>query len=213
MARDYYDILGVKRSASQDDIKKAYRKLALKYHPDKNPGDKEAEEKFKEASEAYEVLSDTEKRKRYDQFGHEAYTQAGRGGAPHADPFDIFSQVFGGGAAGGGSIFDTFFGGGQARTGPRAGADLRYDLEIPFEDAVFGADRTVDIPRTVNCETCGGSGCKPGTSAQRCSHCGGTGQVTMAQGFFSIRQTCPYCNGAGETCQTPCPDCRGQGQV
>ena len=217
MAKDYYEVLGVSRDASADEIKKAYRKVAVKYHPDKNPGDEEAEEKFKEASAAYEVLSDPEKRRRYDQFGHEAYTQQGgggrRGGGPSVDPFAIFSQEFGG--AGGGSIFDEFFGGagGQRRRTAAAGADLRYDLEIAFEDAVFGADKTIQIPRQVTCETCGGSGCQPGTQPTRCSHCGGTGQTTMAQGFFSIRQACPYCRGTGEQVESPCPDCKGGGRV
>lgn len=214
MAHDYYEVLGIDRAASESDIKKAYRKLALKYHPDKNPGDSAAEEKFKEASAAYEVLSNPDKRRQYDQYGHEAFTRAGRAGAPHVDPFDLFSQVFGGGG-GGGSIFDSFFGdrGGGGSRGPRPGSDLRYDMEIDFEDAVFGADTTIEIPRTVNCQTCGGSGAKPGTSSKRCSHCGGTGQVTMAQGFFSIRQGCPYCEGAGEVIDSPCSDCRGQGRV
>ena len=201
MAQDYYHILGVNRNASADEIKKAYRKLAVKYHPDKNPGDKESEEKFKEVSEAYEVLSQPEKRQRYDQLGHDAYTSAGRAGpgagGPHVDPFDIFSQVFGGAGGGGGSIFEEFFGGGarRSRTGAQPGADLRYDMEIDFEDAVFGADQTVQIPRAVTCETCSGTGCRPGTSMKTCSHCNGTGQISMAQGFFSVRQACPYCQG------------------
>lgn len=219
---DYYQILGLDRNASDEQIKKAYRKLAIKYHPDKNPGDEKAEENFKKVSEAYEVLSDPEKRRRYDQLGHEAYTSAGRGAGPggaggaHVDPFDIFSQVFGGGGAGG-SIFEEFFGGGGAgrrsRTGAQPGADLRYDMEIDFEDAVFGADQTVQIPRAVKCETCNGTGCRPGTSMKTCSHCQGTGQISMAQGFFSVRQACPYCQGAGRTVESPCPDCAGEGRV
>jgi len=227
MAKDYYQILGLDRNASTEDVKKAYRKLAIKYHPDKNPGDKEAEEKFKEISEAYEVLSQPEERRKYDQLGHDAYKSGagsgfgGRGGGgrggPGMDPFDIFSQVFGGG-----SIFDEFFGEGAggartstrgSRTAAQAGADLRYEMEVDFEDAVFGADKNVQIPRHVTCQTCGGSGCKPGTNMKSCSHCGGVGQISMAQGFFNIRQACPYCQGTGKIVETPCPDCGGEGRV
>jgi len=208
MAKDYYEILGIERSASADEIKKAYRKQALKYHPDRNPGDKEAEEKFKEVSAAYEVLSDENKRHQYDRFGHDAYT---RGHRPTAggDPFDIFSQVFGG------SIFDTFFGGGDPHTqaGPQAGADLRYDLQIGFEDAVFGLDRQIEIPRAETCDACRGSGCEPGTSGRACPQCHGAGQVSMAQGFFSVRQRCPSCRGAGKIIDAPCKQCRGEGRV
>lgn len=222
MAKDYYSILGVDKSASSEDIKKAYRKLAVKYHPDKNPGDKEAEDKFKELGMAYEVLSDPEKRRKYDQFGPEAFERGGmgRGGAGgygNVDPFDIFSQVFGG--AGGGSIFDSFFGGaaggggGRARTGPRGGADLMYEYEIDFEDAVFGADKKIEITRAAQCEECQGSGAKPGSKPTTCTQCGGTGQITMAQGFFSVRQSCPYCNGAGRIIGDPCSACGGEGRV
>lgn len=215
MAKDYYELLGVDRSADADKIKKAYRKLAVKYHPDKNPGNAEAEDKFKEVSAAYEVLSDPEKRARYDRFGHDAFTQAGRGGGggPHVDPFDIFSQVFGGGGGGGGGIFDSFFGGGGGRSGPQPGADLRYDMEIDFADSIFGADKKIQIPALVSCSTCGGSGCRKGTSTKTCSQCGGSGQVTMAQGFFSIRQACPACHGNGQRVESPCPTCSGQGRV
>ncbi|MDT8390288.1 MAG: molecular chaperone DnaJ [Lentisphaeria bacterium] len=212
MAKDYYELLGVDRSADADHIKKAYRKLAVKYHPDKNPGNPEAEEKFKEVSAAYEVLSDPEKRARYDRFGHDAFTQAGRGGGgPSVDPFDIFSQVFGGG--GGGGIFDSFFGGGGGRSGPQPGADLRYDMEIDFADSIFGADKKIQIPALVSCPLCGGSGCRKGTSTKTCGQCGGSGQVTMAQGFFSIRQACPACHGSGQRIESPCPACSGQGRV
>lgn len=211
MAKDYYDILGVSRSATQDEIKKAYRKLAVKYHPDKNPGDKEAEDKFKEVSEAYEVLGDEDKRKQYDQFGHDAFTnkQGAPGGGPAGDPFDIFSQVFGG------SMFDEFFGGGGGgrRTRQQRGSDLRYDMEVNFEDAVFGTDTTVQIPRAEACSGCGGSGAAPGTSTKTCPHCRGAGQVTMSQGFFSVRQACPYCRGQGETIESPCSTCGGEGRV
>ena len=222
MVKDYYSILGVEKSASSEDIKKAYRKLALKYHPDKNPGDKEAEEKFKELGMAYEVLSDPEKRRKYDQFGPEAFERGGmgRGGAGgfggNVDPFDIFSQVFGGGGGGGGGIFDSFFGGGgggRSRTGPRGGSDLMYEFEIDFEDAVFGADKKIEITRAAQCEDCKGSGAKPGSSPKTCSQCGGSGQITMAQGFFSVRQTCPYCNGAGQVISDPCKTCNGEGRV
>ena len=210
MARDYYEILGVQRGLSAEELKKAYRKLALTYHPDKNPGNKEAEEKFKEVSAAYEVLSDPEKRAQYDQFGHEAFTRrrGGGGGGGHVDPYDVFSQVFGGG------IFDSFFGG-NARNpnGPQGGADLRYDMQIDFEEAVFGTEKEIEIPRAQNCSRCLGNGCEPGTSKRRCSHCGGSGQVTMAQGFFSIRQRCPMCQGQGEMIEQRCRVCRGEGVV
>ncbi len=214
MAQDYYELLGVSKSATAEELKKAYRKLAIKYHPDKNPGDKAAEEKFKEISQAYEVLSDPQKKAQYDQFGHEAYTSAGgRGPAGGgADPFDIFSQVFGGG---GGSIFGEFFGGGRGRNpnGPIPGDDLRYDLEIDFEDSVFGADTKITIPRMVNCDTCKGSGCEPGSGKTKCVRCGGTGQVTASAGFFSVRQPCGSCGGTGEVIDKPCKKCRGTGQV
>ena len=212
---DFYELLEVPRSASADEIKKAYRKLALKYHPDKNPGDKAAEEKFKQVSAAYEVLSDQGKRAQYDQFGHDAFTRrrspGSPGGGPTMDPYDIFSQVFGGG--GGGGVFDSFFGGGGGGHGPQGGNDLRYDMSIPFEDAVFGATREIEIPRAEHCDRCKGSGCEPGTSKKRCPQCGGSGQVTMAQGFFSIRQRCPSCGGQGESIEKPCRQCRGEGLV
>jgi molecular chaperone DnaJ len=221
MATDYYELLGVSKSASAAEIKKAYRKMAVKYHPDKNPGNKEAEEKFKEISHAYEVLSDENKRARYDQFGPEAFTSAGRangagaGGGFH-DPFDIFSQVFGGGG-GGGSIFEDLFGGGgfsqRSSNGARDGADLRYDLEIDFEDAVYGADKKIRIPKMTSCENCKGSGCEPGSGKKTCPQCGGSGQVSLAQGFFNIRQTCPACQGAGQIIEKPCSKCRGEGRV
>ncbi len=227
MAKDFYSILGLDRSASSEDVKKAYRKLALKYHPDKNPNDKEAEEKFKEISTAYEVLSDPEKRRRYDQYGHEAYTRSGgrgagggAGGFGGVDPFDIFNEVFGGGGGAGGSIFDSFFGGGQTsrggrggRRGPAAGRDIVYEMEIDFEDAVFGADKKIELTRPVSCDNCGGSGAKPGTSPSTCGQCGGSGTISMNQGFFSVRQHCPYCQGQGQTISDPCPTCQGVGKV
>ncbi|MBN2640214.1 MAG: molecular chaperone DnaJ [Victivallales bacterium] len=219
MAQDYYDLLGVSKSASAAEIKKAYRKMAVQYHPDKNPGNKEAEEKFKDISQAYEVLSDPSKKARYDQFGHDAFTSAGRGGGGGAggfhDPFDIFSQVFGGGG-GGNSFFDDLFGGGSSRRNPNGrvdGSDLRYDMEIDFEDAVYGADKKIKIPRLEACDSCGGSGCAAGTSKTTCSRCNGSGQVSMAQGFFSVRQACPTCGGTGQMIKNPCPKCHGEGRV
>ena len=223
--QDYYELFGVSRTASADEIKKAYRKLAIKYHPDKNPGNKEAEEKFKDISHAYEVLSDKNKRAQYDQFGHEAFTSAGRAGASSSggfhDPFDIFSQVFGnrgGGGGGGGSIFEDLFGGGgggNRRSASSAvdGSDLRYDLEVDFVDAVYGADKKITIPNMTACDACGSSGCEPGTGRTACQRCGGSGQVSLSQGFFSIRQTCPACNGAGQKIDKPCKKCHGQGRV
>ena len=225
MARDYYDILGVSKGATAPEIKKAYRKLAIKFHPDKNPGDKNAEDKFKELSEAYEVLSDQKKRSMYDQYGHDAFKRSG-GGRPGGggmggmggfhDPFDIFSQVFGGGGGGGGSIFEEFFGGGRQSSrsgGAQEGADLRYDLEIDFEDAVFGSDKKINYPRMQSCSTCHGSGCQPGTGKTTCSRCNGTGYVTTSHAFLSMRQPCPACHGTGQVIEKPCSTCRGEGRV
>ena len=211
MAKDLYEMLGVSRSASADEIKKAYRKLAIKYHPDKNQGNKEAEEKFKEISHAYEILSDSKKRAQYDQFGEAAFQNGGGGGGAYQDPFDIFSQVFGGG---GGSIFEDLFGGGRrAQRGPQRGDDLRYDLQITFEEAIYGADKKIEIPKLVQCDECGGSGCEKGSSKKRCSRCGGSGQTTVSQGFFTMRQPCPACRGTGEVIEKPCKKCRGEGRV
>ncbi|MBQ4106306.1 MAG: molecular chaperone DnaJ [Lentisphaeria bacterium] len=219
MATDYYELLGVSRTATPEELKKAYRKLAIKYHPDKNPGNKEAEEKFKSISQAYEVLSDPEKRARYDQFGPDAFSgAAGRnpfgGGAGFQDPMDLFSQIFGG-DRGGGSIFEEFFGGGRGggAGGAQAGSDLRYDLEIELEEAVFGADRKITIPKLDTCQHCHGSGAAPGSGKKRCARCGGAGQVTASAGFFSVRQPCPVCHGAGETIDKPCLSCQGTGRV
>jgi molecular chaperone DnaJ len=219
MAKDYYELLGVSKDSSDAEIKKAYRKLAIKYHPDKNPGNKEAEDKFKEISQAYEVLSDKNKRAQYDQFGHDAFTSQGRAGAGgfggFHDPFDIFSQVFGGGGGGGG-IFEDLFGGGFRRSNASAGmdgADLRYDLEIDFEDAVYGADKKITIPRLVGCKHCNSTGCEPGSRRITCSRCGGSGQIAMSQGFFSVRQACPTCQGSGEVIEKPCRECHGEGRV
>jgi molecular chaperone DnaJ len=204
--RDYYDVLGVERGAGLDDIKKAYRKMAVKYHPDKNPGDAEAEEKFKEAAEAYGVLSDEEKRARYDRFGHAA-TAGGGGFDPNqfADFGDILGDLFG---------FGDFFGGGRKRsTRPARGNDLRYDLEIDFMEAAFGKDVTLDVPRSISCGTCNGSGAKAGTQPVTCTGCGGRGQVRYAQGFFAVARTCPQCGGNGKVIKDPCATCGGAGRV
>jgi len=212
---DYYEVLGVDKNADANAIKKAYRKLAMKYHPDRNPGNKEAEEKFKEASIAYETLSNPEKRSQYDQFGHDAYTrQGGGGGADYQRAQDIFSQFFGGG--GGGFSFEDLFGGGSRRANsnaPQRGDDLRYDLEIDFEDAMYGMDPTIQIARMENCPECSGSGCEKGSSKKTCSRCGGSGSQTVSQGFFSVRQTCHACGGSGQVIEKPCKKCHGRGQV
>jgi molecular chaperone DnaJ len=211
--RDYYEVLGVERSTSIEEIKKAYRKLAVKYHPDKNPGDKAAEEKFKELGEAYEALSDPQRRAAYDQYGHAAFDPRARGGGRGGfhDPFDIFREVFGGGS---GSIFDDLFGGGGHRTpgGPERGADLRYDMELTFEEAVLGCEKEVSVTKMEACDHCGGSGAETGSSSKVCPTCGGRGQVLMSRGIFSIAQTCSRCEGAGRVIEKPCKTCRGAGR-
>ena len=216
--RDYYEVLGVTKTSSADEIKKAYRKMAVKYHPDKNPGDKEAEDKFKEASEAYEILSEPQKKAAYDQYGHAAFDARSRGGGGGAhDPFDIFREAFGGGGGGGGSIFDDLFGGGGGRrsnpNGPERGSDMRYDLEISFEEAALGTTKQISLSRADQCEPCRGSGAAPGSSTKTCATCGGNGQVIMSRGIFSIQQTCPSCQGAGKTVEKPCKSCRGTGRA
>lgn len=219
---DYYELLGVARDASDADLKKAYRKLAVKYHPDKNPGDAAAETKFKEISEAYDVLKDPDKRAAYDRYGHAAFKQGGMGNAGGGgmggmgghDPFDIFREAFGGGGGGGG-IFEEFFGGGGGRSagGAQHGADLRYDLEISLEEAAKGTEKEIRYRRPVACKKCSGSGAEPGSGKSTCSTCGGAGQVTSNRGFISFRQVCPTCQGAGQTIEKPCGSCRGEGRV
>lgn len=225
MSQDYYEILGVAKDATAQDIKKAYRKLALKYHPDKNPGNKEAEEKFKQVSEAYQVLSDEDKRAAYDRMGHEAYTSGAMGGGfsgahggAYQDPFDLFREMFGGGASsGGGGIFDQFFGGGfssgRASNEPVAGDDLRFDLEITLQEAVSGVEKTVKYNRLVHCKTCNGTGAEPGSEKKTCPTCKGRGQVTSSNGFMRFTQTCPKCGGTGKIIEKPCKDCGGTGLV
>ncbi|MCZ7592961.1 MAG: molecular chaperone DnaJ [Kiritimatiellae bacterium] len=224
--RDYYEVLGIGRSASADEIKKAYRKLAVQYHPDKNPGNKEAEEKFKEISEAYEVLSDTSKRQRYDQFGHAGVGGAGGGGGGFQgggfggidleEALRTFMGAFGGGGQRG-SIFDDFFGGGggsgRARNQATRGADLRYDLEIDFEESVFGSTRELALTIMDECGTCKGSGAEPGSKRETCRRCKGSGMIVSGGGFFQVRQTCPDCAGSGQTNSKPCRECQGEGRV
>src|SRR5262245_33281312 len=204
--RDYYEVLGVPRNASDQEIKSAYRKLALKFHPDRNQGDKQAEERFKEAAEAYSVLGDADKRRRYDTYGHAGVS--GAAGGPGFDP-TIFADF--------GDILGDFFGFGdlfgRRRGGPRRGADLRYNLELSFEEAVFGTETHVQIPRTEPCAACSGSGSAPGTKPVTCNGCHGSGQVTFQQGFFSVSRTCGRCHGTGRVVSSPCKECHGEGHV
>jgi molecular chaperone DnaJ len=202
--RDYYEVLGVERGASDDEVKKSYRRLAMKFHPDRSPDDAQAEEKFKEATEAYEVLSDGEKRRAYDQFGHAGVDPNGMGGGFGGGNFsDIFSDVFG----------DIFGGGGGGRSSVQRGSDLRYTLELDLEKAVRGDSVEIRIPVVGSCEACDGSGAAEGSSPVRCSDCGGAGQVRVSQGFFSLQQTCPRCRGAGVIIRDPCRSCGGAGRV
>ncbi|PIX05451.1 MAG: molecular chaperone DnaJ [Gallionellales bacterium CG_4_8_14_3_um_filter_54_18] len=207
--KDYYEVLGINRDASDDEIKKAYRKLAMKHHPDRNPDNPKAEEHFKEAKEAYETLSDAQKRAAYDQYGHAAFEAGGMGGgspfgagagAQGFDFSDIFGDIFGGNRGGG-------------RTSAQRGADLRYNLEITLEQAARGTETEIRIPTMAECETCHGSGAKAGTSATTCTTCGGHGQVRMQQGFFSVQQACPRCHGTGKIIASPCKPCNGQGRI
>ena len=211
--RDYYEVLGVTRSAAHEEVKRAYRKLAVKFHPDKNPDDPRAEEKFKELGEAYDVLMDADKRAAYDRFGHAAFEQGGgfRGG--FHDPFDIFREVFGGGGVGGG-IFETFFGGmGGSAEDRQRGADLRYDMQITLEEAAFGTEKEIEVRKLDVCDTCNGSGAEPGSRTISCPACGGRGQVISSRGFFQVSQTCPRCRGVGQTLEKPCRKCDGEGRI
>ncbi len=208
---DYYNVLGVERNASKDDVKRAYRKLALKYHPDKNQGDKQAEEKFKIAAEAYEVISDPAKRKRYDQFGHEGLRGGeSRGFGNFEDIFDAFGDIFGGSGGGGGSIFEEFFGGGSRQAAKR-GASLRCDIALDFKEIATGIEKTIEITKRDFCEECRGTGARKGTSPVSCPYCKGKGEIHQRQGFFTIRTTCPKCQGNGKIIETPCRKCGGQG--
>jgi molecular chaperone DnaJ len=209
--RDYYEVLGVARDASPEEVKKAYRKLAVKFHPDKNPGDHEAEDKFKELGEAYEALSDADKRAAYDRYGHQAFNGGGGGGGGFHDPMDLFSQVFGGAFGGG---FEEFFGGGRRqRSGKQRGSDLRYDLEISLEEAARGAEKDLEIEHYGPCGTCQTSGSKSGGGTKPCSSCGGRGVVARQAGIFIQQATCPECRGAGEVVSDPCASCGGDGRL
>ena len=202
--RDYYEVLGVDRGTDAGDLKKAYRRVAMKFHPDRNPDDKSAEDKFKEANEAYEVLSDEQKRAAYDRYGHAGVEQQAGGGGGAGNFSDIFGDVFG----------DIFGGGGRGgRGGPARGSDLRYNLDLTLEEAVKGTSTQIKVPTLVSCKTCSGSGAKPGSKPVTCTTCGGHGQVRMQQGFFSVQQTCPTCRGRGSIISDPCKPCHGQGRV
>ncbi len=206
--RDYYEVLGVDKGAAESELKAAYRKLALKYHPDRNPDDKAAEEKFKEAAEAYEVLRDPQKRQIYDQYGHQGLEGQGFSGFGGFE--DIFSSF--------GDIFEDFFGfgsrgRGRSRSRVQRGADLRYDMTLEFMDAAFGVETTIDLEKAETCTECQGSGAEQGTQPQTCPQCGGAGQVGRSQGFFTIRTTCPQCRGAGQVITDPCGHCHGQGRI
>src|SRR6516225_430133 len=209
--RDYYEVLGVEKGAGEEEIKKAYRKQAVKYHPDKNPGDKTAEEKFKELGEAYEVLNDPQKRAAYDQYGHAAFDRRsqgfGRAGGFH-DPFEVFREVFGSG-----SIFEDLFGGArQDPSGAQRGEDLRYDMELTFEEAAHGCEKEITVTKPDRCDVCQGAGAEAGSRARVCPACGGRGQVISSRGIFSIAQTCPQCQGAGRIIDRPCKNCHGNGR-
>jgi molecular chaperone DnaJ len=214
--RDYYEVLEIKREATAEEIKKSYRRLAIKFHPDKNPGDKTAEDKFKELGEAYEALSDPQTRAAYDQYGHAALDSrsraggAGRRGGFH-DPADIFREVFGG-AGGGGSIFEDLFGERRDPNGPQRGADLRYDMEISFMEAAQGCEKEIPLTKLDACESCNGSGAEKGSTLRGCPTCGGRGQVITSRGIFSIAQTCPRCEGRGRIVEKPCKTCHGAGR-
>ncbi|MBI1842269.1 MAG: molecular chaperone DnaJ [Verrucomicrobia bacterium] len=214
--RDYYEVLGVGKSASDEELKKAYRKLAVKYHPDKNPGDKNAEEHFKELGEAYEALSDSQKRAAYDQMGHDAFDPRRRaqgGGGGFHDPTEIFREVFGNS----GGIFEELFSGGGGRRqdprSPQRGDDLRYDLELSFEEAVRGCEKEINVTRLMSCERCGGTGADGAARKRTCATCGGRGQVVTSRGIFSLAQACPRCAGQGQMIENPCRACEGEGRA
>ncbi len=209
--RDYYEVLGVSKSVTPEDLKKAYRKLALQYHPDRNSGDPEAEEKFKEATEAYEVLSDPKKREAYDRFGHQG-VQGGFGGGFNPEAFSDFSDIFGDFS----DFFEGLFGGGRRARRPGGaarGEDLRYDLELSMEEVAHGVEKKIDVPRHESCETCNGNGCAPGTNPATCTTCNGLGQVRFSQGFFSVSRPCPRCGGRGVIIESPCSTCNGAGRT
>ncbi len=220
---DYYELLGVTKTVTDDELKKAYRKKAVQYHPDKNPGNKEADEKFKKISEAYEVIKDPQKRAAYDRYGHAAFQQGGGagprgpggGGGGFHDPFDIFNEVFGGGrrGGGGGGIFEEFFGGGGGGGNGGDGSDLRYDLEITLEEAAKGVEREISFRRAVTCERCHGNGAEPGSKRVTCPTCRGSGQVRRSGGIITFTQACPTCGGAGSKIEKPCTACRGEGRT
>ena len=215
--RDYYEVLGVSKDADGTVIKKSYRKLAVQFHPDKNPDDPEAEDKFKELGEAYEVLMDDDKRAAYDRYGHAAFEGGGMGGGGgFHDAADIFRSVFGGGGGGGGSIFDDLFGGGRRSrdsSGRQRGSDLRYDLEITLEEAAKGIERELELEKAEGCDECDGTGSASDAGTKTCEMCGGHGQVISARGFFQVQQTCPTCNGSGQIIKDPCKKCGGEGRA
>ena len=220
---DYYELLGVQKGATEEELKKAYRKKAVQFHPDKNPGNKEAEEMFKKVSESYEVLKDPEKRAAYDRYGHAAFQQGGGargpggfsgGGGGFHDPFDIFREVFGQqGGGGGGGIFDQFFGGEGNGGGAGRGSDLRYDLEITLEEAAHGIEKEISFRKLGECTHCRGNGAEPGSKKTTCPTCRGAGQVTTSRGFFHVRQACPTCHGSGQKFEKVCAKCHGEGRV
>jgi molecular chaperone DnaJ len=209
--RDYYEVLGVDRQATEQQIKSAYRKLALKHHPDRNPGDHQAEEAFKEAAEAYAVLADAQKRSLYDRFGHAGVSGAGQGAGFDPTIFADFSDIFSG--LGDAFGFGDIFGSRRRRGGPQRGADLRYDLEISFEESATGSETTIQIPREETCETCSGTGAAAGTKPETCAQCRGSGQLRYQQGFLTVARPCSSCRGTGKTIARPCPTCRGAGRV
>lgn len=209
--RDYYEVLMVERSSSEEEIKRSYRKLAVKFHPDKNPDDPDAEDRFKELGEAYDVLMDPQKRAAYDRYGHAAFQGGMGGGGGFHDPFDLFREVFGA-SGGSGGIFDQFFGGGGDREGRQRGSDLRYDMQITLEEAAFGVEKEIEIRKLDACVKCEGTGAQPGSRAVTCPTCRGRGQVVASRGFFQVAQTCPQCHGSGQIVEKPCRECQGEGR-